>query len=133
MNQVELESFCRQWLASWTGNEPQRLLAHYANDAFYRDPAKPEGLHGRQELELYFTKLLGANPNWRWEVMEVMPTPAGCTLKWQARIPVGDQTIAEQGLDIVEISGEKITRNEVYFDRAGWLHAARSGDTAKNR
>lgn len=125
MNQAELEAFCRRWLAAWTGNEPQRLLDFYAADAFYRDPAKPHGLRGRGELVPYFTKLLAANSAWRWEVREVMPTAAGCTLKWQAHIPVGDKTVVEQGLDIVEIVDGKIVRNEVYFDRANWLLTAR--------
>lgn len=124
MNHSELESFCRRWLLAWTGNQPEGLLAFYANDAYYRDPAKPSGLRGQAELRPYFQKLLAANPAWRWEVVEVLPTATGCALKWQAHIPVADQTVIEQGLDIMEIADGKITRNEVYFDRAGWLHAA---------
>lgn len=119
----ELEGFCKRWLAAWTGNDPAGLLDFYAGDAFYSDPAVRDGLRGRDEMARYFEKLLAANPDWKWEVREVLPTAKGCTLKWHAIIPVGDAVVEEDGVDIVEIEDWKITRNEVYFDRAGLLKA----------
>lgn len=115
--------FCRQWLPAWTGNEPERLLQFYAEDAFYRDPAHPEGLKGHEQLKDYFTRLLTANPNWVWEPLEVFPTPRGFTLKWRASIPVNKKMIVEEGMDIVELDNGKITRNEVFFDRTRWIQA----------
>jgi hypothetical protein len=52
-----------------------------------------------------------------------MPTEKGFTLKWKATIPVKDKTITLFGLDIVELQHQKISRNEVYFDRTEWLKA----------
>lgn len=130
MNAAELNEFCQRWLAAWTGNRPQRLLEFYAADAVYRDPAKPQGLRGHGQIGPYFQRLLAANPGWVWEVVEVMPTAAGCTLKWRTTIPIGDGQVVEQGLDIVEITGGKITRNEVYFDRAALLQATRQAGPA---
>lgn len=120
---LALNDFCTRWLLAWTGNRPEELLSFYAADAVYRDPARPAGLRGREQMEPYFRKLLAANPHWTWEPLEVIPTAKGCTLKWRALIPVGTQTIEETGLDIVEIDGVKITRNEVYFDRTAILNA----------
>lgn len=114
---MDLSKFCRDWLAAWTGNEPVRLREFYSEDAFYRDPARPDGLRGK-ELLPYFQKLLERNPNWVWEPLEILPTPSGFCLKWKATIPINGRVVHETGLDIVELKNGKITRNEVWFDRS---------------
>ena len=69
----------------------------------------------------YLQKLLSKNPNWIWKALEIIPTEKGFTLKWEAQIPVKNQILIEQGLDIVEVVDGKISRNEVYFDASRWL------------
>jgi hypothetical protein len=120
---MELDTFIDQWLHSWTGNMPDKLLCYYADDVFYIDPAQPTGLSGKEKLRQYFIKLLSKNPDWVWKAKEIIPTKEGCTLKWEAQIPVGTETIILSGLDIIEISEWKIIRNEVYFDRSAWIKA----------
>jgi len=116
-----LQQFCDEWLGAWTGNQPEKLLPYYTDDAFYLDPANKQGLKGYEQLGAYFTKLLKYNPNWQWKAIEIMETANGFTLKWQATIPVGNVVVTEYGLDIVELRDGKICRNEVYFDRADWM------------
>jgi hypothetical protein len=128
MNERDALKFCHEWLSAWTGNRPEKLIDFYANDAFYRDPANRSGLKGRREILPYFSRLLEKNPEWKWEVIEVFPTKDGFVLKWKAEIPVGPKTIVEEGMDIVELMFRKISRNEVYFDRAKWLEAIRETD-----
>ena len=98
-------------------------MRFYTEDAFYSDPAHPEGLKGHDQLREYFVKLLAANPNWVWEPVEVFPTLRGFTLKWRAVIPAGKKKIVEFGMDIVELEDGKIRRNEVYFDRSRLLES----------
>lgn len=116
---------CDAWLCSWTGNRPDALLEFYAQDAFYADPARRDGLIGHKQLLPYFKKLLAANPNWVWTRKELFLIEKGFILKWQASIPLGETVIVEYGLDIVELANDKIVRNEVYFDTSGLLRAAR--------
>ena len=118
---IDYPQFCSDWLNSWSGNQPEKLLSYYTPDAFYLDPANPAGLKGQTEMKKYFEKLLSRNPEWKWTAEEIFPTEKGFTLKWKAMIPVNEQWLAIAGLDIVELSGNKITRNEVYFDRVAWL------------
>jgi hypothetical protein len=118
MKKNEAQVFCMKWLAAWTGNHPDMLAEFYSDDAIYIDPANREGLRGRGQMIEYFRKLLAANPNWRWEALELYPTDLGFILKWRATIPVGSENIIEKGMDIVEIRDNTITRNEVYFDRS---------------
>ena len=112
--------FCERWLSAWTGGKDsvEKLLSFYARDAFYLDPARPEGIKGKSELNLYFNKLLSNNPNWSWKADEIIPTEHGFVLKWVAIIPNKDRTLIVKGLDIVEVKEDLITRNEVYFDRS---------------
>lgn len=112
--------FCKEWLNAWTGNNPEKLINFYSEDTFYRDPANPEGISGRELLLLYFKKLLKRNSNWKWELIELFHTDKGFNLKWKATIPIGSESIIEYGMDLVELdpsNKRKIKRNEVYFDR----------------
>lgn len=108
----ELEKFCDQWLASWS-RDATTLASFYTSTAFYRDPARSNGLKGREALQEYFAKLLLKYPGWAWKRQELYPTEAGFVLKWQATLKSGQQF---EGLDIVELNDGKIQRNEVYFD-----------------
>lgn len=107
-------AFCDRWLSAWTGNQPEELIRFYSEDAYYQDPAKPEGLKGKETLLNYFRKLLAKYPDWIWETVEVFPHAQGFTLKWKAKLNPSAETF--YGLDIVEVVNGKITRNEVYFD-----------------
>jgi len=114
--------FCKKWLKAWTGNNPEKLIEFYNKNCYYQDPANPEGLKGKDDLYRYFEKLLTANPNWKWELEEFYETEKGFILKWKATIPINNNTLMEYGMDIVEINDvQKISRNEVYFDRTKFL------------
>lgn len=120
---MELKQFITEWLQAWTGNRPDALLAYYSDDAFYADPAFPNGISGKENLKSYFSKLLSKNPEWIWEAIEIIPTEKGCTLKWKAQVPTPKGNVVFFGLDIVEVTDGKIIRNEVYFDRLSWQEA----------
>lgn len=123
MNKEELLEFCKEWLSAWTGNDPQKLISYYAEDALYIDPAHQKGLRGHKELLEYFERLLRVYHDWVWTPIEVFPTERGTIVKWRCEIHVGQETLEETGLDIVELDGRLITRNEVYFDRTRLMAA----------
>jgi len=116
MKNNKFEQFCDSWLQAWTGNRPKYLLSFYADDAYYQDPAHPNGLKGHAALTKYFSKLLAKNPEWVWKREELFPTERGFILKWCAEIPIVYSEVLITGMDLVELQEEKITRNEVYFD-----------------
>lgn len=117
------ESFCKKWLAAWTGNRPMDLMKFYHPEAYYSDPAKRDGRQGYRQLLPYFEKLLAMNPDWKWHAEEIISIENGFILKWKASIPAGNKVIHETGLDIVELKDGLIIRNEVYFDRTKWMEA----------
>ncbi len=112
----EALAFCSRWLPAWTGNRPDALLEFYADDALYRDPARPAAIRGRAALLEYFRKLLARNPAWEWRATEVFPTERGFALKWRADVPGERGSVRLEGLDLVELRDGRISRNEVYFD-----------------
>ena len=130
MKKEEIASFCSRWLPAWEENRPDDLIQFYSDDALYIDPANKQGLKGRSQILTYFKRLLAANPNWRWQPVEVFPTGLGFVAKWKAAIPIGTESITEYGMDIVEMERGRITRNEVYFDRSSILESLRKRKSA---
>ncbi len=115
------QTFFENWLSSWSGGKPDKLLNFYHQDIFYRDPYLIGGVQGKENFEKYLKKLLLANPNWKWSLLEFYPSAENIfTVKWRATIPTQKKEVQEEGLDIVEIKDKKIIRNEVYFDTWTW-------------
>jgi SnoaL-like protein len=117
-------SFAARWLPAWTGNQPDLLASYYTDDAFYADPAVPDGVQGQAELLGYFRRLLARNPNWIWRQRRATPLEDGFLNHWEADIPVGDEVLTVEGVCAVQLRGELIYRNEVFFDRSELLRAA---------
>lgn len=107
------EQFFKDWLGSWTGNNPEKLLEFYHDDIFYLDPAFPQGMKGKEALRKYLVKLLAKNPDWTWELVEFHKDQQMYFVKWKATIP---EKGSVNGLDIVGFCNGKIAVNEVYFD-----------------
>ncbi|MFT3669634.1 MAG: nuclear transport factor 2 family protein [Pseudoxanthomonas sp.] len=118
----EARQFALSWLPAWTGNDPERLVSFYADDAYYLDPGVPDGINGKPALLAYFSRLLTYNPHWVWTQVEGIPMEDGFLNKWHATIPVGDKILSITGVCLVQLDAQgKIRRNEVYFDRSNLL------------
>jgi ketosteroid isomerase-like protein len=132
LSAAEAAAFAAEWLPAWTGNDPDRLLSFYTEDAFYRDPAVPQGISGRASLRRYLAALLAQNPDWVWTQAAATPLEGGFLNHWRARIPVGPRTIEAAGVCTVVLREGRIARNEVFFDRcellAAWGEKARGRD-----
>jgi hypothetical protein len=132
MTSSEARDFASRWLPAWTGNDPERLASFYSDDAFYLDPAIPEGVRGKAALLAYFRKLLAYNPDWVWTQIEGIPLEDGFLNKWRAVIPVGDDELEVVGVCSVQLDeAGKIRRNEVYFDRSALLARISKARAAK--
>ncbi len=125
-SKAELFKLAQEWLDAWTGNQPERLLEFYTDDALYIDPANRDGLRGKDQIRPYFVRLLDVYHDWTWRPIEVFPIENGMIVKWECEIHVGPETLHETGVDIVELRGDKISRNEVYFDRTRLENAVRA-------
>jgi hypothetical protein len=119
----QARAFAERWLPAWTGNQPARLCAFYTPDAFYSDPAVPEGLRGREALLAYFTRLLARNPDWVWTHVAGIPMQDGFLNRWRASIPVPGGRVEVEGVCTVQLRQGLIYSNRVFFDRSALLAA----------
>ena len=126
LDAAQATGFAQRWLPAWTGNRPELLVSFYTDDAFYADPAIARGVRGRDALLAYFTKLLARYPDWVWTHRGSIPLADGFLNKWHASIPLGAEVVEVDGVCTVQLRGDRIYSNEVFFDRADLL-AALSG------
>jgi ketosteroid isomerase-like protein len=118
----ELRDLAAKILAAWNGQDPYEVASMYTDDVTYRDPNTRGAVEGSDALRRYLSKLFSG---WEmhWELRED-PLPHadgnGVTALWRAsfRLPDGDQTVETEGMDLVVLDGDRISHNEVWFDRA---------------
>ena len=121
MARMNHEQIARQVLDAWNTHDVERVVAFYTPDLVYRDPNTLGEVRGADAFRRYLRKLFGA---WRmhWSVREVFPLEgmSGAAILWHATLtPVGGETTVEvDGMDLAVLDGERLKRNEVYFDRA---------------
>jgi hypothetical protein len=58
--------------------------------------------------------------NWRIKEAHLFGTGDGCAILWEATLKRlgGEREAIINGMDLVVVEGELISRNEVYFDRS---------------
>jgi len=116
MNNKDLKKYVHKYMECWSDNNPEELLKYYSKNIRFVDPANPQGLKGKSGLESYLVPLLRRNSNWNWTIEEFIPSKKGCIIKSQAVIPIGKRKEIVSCIDIIELRGKKITRNEIFFD-----------------
>jgi len=115
------ERIVRKVLDAWNAHDVERVVACYTPDLVYRDPGTRGEVRGADALRRYLTKMFAS---WRmhWSPREVFPLEGtnGAAFLWRATLtPLGgDTTVEVEGMDLALIEGERLKRNEVYFDRA---------------
>jgi hypothetical protein len=120
MDREKMLSLAERFLAAWNTQEVERVVSCYTADVDYRDPNTRGAVRGEEAFRRYLNKLFA---NWRmsWSLREahLFADGRGCAVLWHAtfRRPDGDQTIGVDGMDFVEVAGDRISRNEVWFDR----------------
>jgi ketosteroid isomerase-like protein len=114
------ERIARQVLDAWNTHDVERGVACYTPDLVYRDPGTRGEVCGADAFRRYLTKLF-ASWKMHWSPREVFPLAgtSGSAVLWRATLtPRGDDTTIEvEGMDLVVLEGERLKRNEVYFDR----------------
>ena len=120
MSGTDHERIARQVLDAWNAHDVERVVACYTPDLVYRAPGTRGEVRGADALRRYLTRMFAS---WRmhWSPREVFPHDHvdGSTFLWHAKLtPLGGTTSVEiDGIDLAVLEGERLKRNEVYFDR----------------
>jgi len=108
-----------RWLAAWSAQDIDGILACYTPDLVYVDPNTRGAVEGSEAMRRYLTKLFAA---WEmtWAPREHFHHEQGSTVLWHATFRrAGESAMVEaDGMDWVEYRNGLICRNEVRFDRS---------------
>jgi ketosteroid isomerase-like protein len=122
MRQSELEPFSRRFLDAWNSQDVDEVVGVYTDDVVYLDPNTRGEVSGANALRRYLSKLFEAwEMTWAFREGYVAEEDENVAfVGWHAtlRRAGGEQEVEVDGLDLVIVEGDRIKRNEVYFDRA---------------
>jgi ketosteroid isomerase-like protein len=121
MNRERRDRLVTRFLAAWTSQDIERVLDCYTDDVRYHDPNTRGDVMGRDSLRRYLTRLF-AGWQMTWAAREVFDLDGqdGVAFLWHAtfRRPGDDRVIKIDGMDLAVLQGDRVARNEVYFDRS---------------
>jgi ketosteroid isomerase-like protein len=120
MNEEKLREITERFLAAWNAQDVEAVLGCYTDDLVYRDPNTRGEIRGADAMRSYLETLFS---RWimTWEPRSIftLSNKEGVAALWHAsfRRPNGTATVEADGMDLILIQGDRISRNEVYFDR----------------
>ncbi|MCJ7716233.1 MAG: nuclear transport factor 2 family protein [Anaerolineales bacterium] len=120
MNREEASEFAENFLLAWNSQNVDSVLNCYTEDCIYLDPNTQGPVNGHDSLRKYLTKLF---QEWKmhWSLREffLFEDEKGGAFLWHAKLTpsTGGKTIEVDGMDLIIVRGDRMCRNEVYFDR----------------
>jgi ketosteroid isomerase-like protein len=122
MDHARAVEVAERLLDAWNSQDVETVVDCYTEDVRYLDPNTRGYVEGREALRSYLTKLFGA---WEmhWSLREAFPLRGedGAAVLWSANLRrAGEEADVEVGgMDLALVAeGDRLSRNEVYFDRA---------------
>ena len=120
MNREHRDFLVKRFLDAWTSQDVERVLDCYTDDVRYHDPNTRGDITGRDAMRRSLSRLF-AGWQMTWAAREVFDLTGqdGVALLWRAtfRRPGQDGVIEIDGMDLALLRGDRVARNEVYFDR----------------
>jgi ketosteroid isomerase-like protein len=120
MDSKKLHETAEAFLSAWNSQDVDSVLDCYSDDLVYVDPNTRGAVEGRAAMRSYLTKLF-ADWTMTWALREahLLDGGAGGAVLWHATFQrkAGGAVVEADGMDLVCMAGERIGRNEVYFDR----------------
>lgn len=125
MDRQEAVKLAERFLSAWNIQDVNSVLSCYTEDCIYLDPNTHGAVEGHESLRKYLSKLF---QEWKmhWSLREffLFDGKQGGAFLWRAELTpsAGGKTTEINGMDLVVIRGDRMYRNEVYFDRMALLN-----------
>jgi len=78
IDRVQALAVAQEWLDAWNAHDPERVVAHFADDVVVRSPVAGQlrpgsngELRGKDQVLSYYRDGLGAAPDLRFSLVEV--------------------------------------------------------------
>jgi ketosteroid isomerase-like protein len=120
MDRDEVLALSEKFLAAWNEQDVEKTVNCYTEDCLYLDPNTRGHVEGRDALRRYLTRLFQKwTMHWTLREFHSFGGEKGGAFLWHASLtPVAGGPTAEiDGMDLVQLEGGRLKRNEVYFDR----------------
>ncbi len=121
MDLAELKAIGEPLVGAWNAHDVEAVVACYSDDIVYVDPNTRGAVEGSDGMRQYLTRLF-ARWEMHWTVNELFPFADrdGSAALWRASLTARStgKSVEVDGMDLVLIENGKVSRNEVYFDRA---------------
>ena len=107
-------------MSAWNEQDVEAVLACYTEDLVYVDPNTHGAIYSPQAMRRYLTKLFSVwEMHWSTRSIHPLKDMNGETVRWHATFKRSGRkdTVEVDGMDLVIYEGDRIKRNEVYFDR----------------
>jgi ketosteroid isomerase-like protein len=124
MNREEADGLAERIITAWNGQDVEEVVSCYTEDCIYRDPNTRGQVFGHEDLRRYLSRLFR---DWKmhWSSREsfLLADAEGMAFLWRAELTPsgGAKTYAIDGMDLAVVRGNRLCRNEVYFDRTALL------------
>jgi ketosteroid isomerase-like protein len=121
-------------LSAWNEQDVEKTVACYTEDCLYLDPNTRGHVQGRDALRRYLTRLFEKwTMHWTLREFHSFGAEKGGAFLWHASLTpaAGGPTAEINGMDLVQLEGDRLKRNEVYFDRMSLFTAARTSAEAR--
>ena len=121
MDEKKMYQLAESFLDAWNTQDVERVLACYTDDVRYVDPNTNGPVEGSDAMRRYLTKLFRSwKMHWRLKEAFMFDNRGGCAVLWRATLQraEGGKSVDVDGMDLAVVRGDRLQRNEVYFDRA---------------
>ena len=121
-----------QFLAAWSKDDPQALLALCSDDCVYQDVTVGAVLHSHKELRDFFTMMRTALPDMSFTSEGIRACDGGVTVEWTVTgthtgtvpgLPPATNKPAEvRGVSVIDLDANGLIRGcRDYWDAATWF------------
>ena len=120
MDRGQMLDLVDKFLDAWNSQDVENVIGCYTEDVIYIDPNTRGQVKGHEALRHYLRKLFAAwTMTWVLREAYLFGDGNGCAALWHATFKKtgGDKVIEADGMDLVLMRGDRIKRNDVYFDR----------------
>jgi steroid delta-isomerase-like uncharacterized protein len=120
-----------EWLAAFNAGDPDQVLALYAADALWEEPAIGLSARGPEQIRAHLDNLFTAAPDIAYEVTDAVVTDDRAVLEWVVTgtytadfpglPPAAGQPFSFRGASVFELAEGQIRRYTEYWDAYAFL------------
>ena len=110
--------------------DPDRVVAHGHPERYTDDIVALGEFRGRDAVRGFFVELFAAMPDYRMEIEQVIADSSAVAVRWHATgtfeggpfqgIQPSGRRVEIRGVDVIEVEGDHIVRNTIYYDGAAF-------------